>query len=66
MYLPAKVPMLKIYGKEGMDMLGIPDASIWLVYILCILSAGACAAYGLINWNKGTENEQIQIQEEVK
>ncbi|NJD04432.1 MAG: hypothetical protein FIA99_17985 [Ruminiclostridium sp.] len=52
--------------KGGMNMLGIPDASIWLAYILCILSAGACIVYGLINWNKGSENEQIHIQEEVK
>lgn len=47
-------------------MLGIPDASIWLAYILCILSAGACVAYGLVNWNKGAENESNQIQEEAK
>jgi len=47
-------------------MLGIPDASIWLAYILCIISAGACITYGLINWNKGADSEQKQIQEEVK
>lgn len=47
-------------------MFGIPDASIWLAYILCILSAGACVAYGLVNWNKGAESERIQLQEEAK
>ncbi len=47
-------------------MLGIPDVSIWLAYLLSILSAAACITYGLVNWNKGAENEQTQIQEEVK
>ena len=47
-------------------MFGIPDASIWLPYILCILSAALCVTYGLINWNKGAESERAQIQEEAK
>lgn len=45
-------------------MLGMPDHWIWSAFILCILSAGACVVYGLVNWNKGAENEQTQIQEE--
>lgn len=45
-------------------MLGIPDFWIWSAYILCILSAAVCVIYGLYNWNKGGDNEQMQIQEE--
>ena len=33
-------------------MLGIPDASIWLAYVLAIGSAVLCIAYGIVNWNK--------------
>jgi len=36
-------------------MLGIDDPKIWSVYLLCILSALFCVAYGVINWNKGDE-----------
>jgi hypothetical protein len=37
-------------------MLGIPDAGIWLAYILCIASAILCVVYGIFNWNKGGED----------
>ena len=37
------------------DMLGIEDPKIWSAYLLCILSALFCVAYGIINWNKGDE-----------
>ncbi len=47
-------------------MLNIPDASMWLAYILCITGAGGCIVYGLINWNKGVESEELQIWEEEK
>lgn len=33
-------------------MLGIPDASIWLAYVLSIGGAALCIAYGIIHWNK--------------
>ena len=46
-------------------MLGLADATIWLAYILCIISAVACVVYGILNWNKGADNEQVQIQEEA-
>jgi hypothetical protein len=36
-------------------MLGIEDPKIWSAYLLCILSALFCVAYGIINWNKGDE-----------
>lgn len=45
-------------------MLGIPDPWIWSAFILCVLSAGACVVYGIVNWNNGSENEKLQIQEE--
>ena len=45
-------------------MLGIPDFWIIFAYLLCILSAVACVVYGLINWNKGGDNEGGQIAEE--
>jgi len=45
-------------------VLGIPDFWIWSAYVLSILSAVACVAYGLYNWNKGGEDEAGQIREE--
>jgi len=45
-------------------MLGIPDFWILFAYLLCILSAVACVAYGLYNWNRGGDNEGHQIAEE--
>lgn len=45
-------------------MLGIPDFWIWSAYLLCILSTAACIVYGVVNWNKGADNEKQQIQEE--
>ena len=38
-----------------MTVLGFDDPTIWLVYLLCILSALFSLIYGLINWNKGDE-----------
>ena len=37
-------------------MLGFGDFSIFAAYSLCILSALACVIYGIINWNKGSED----------
>jgi hypothetical protein len=47
-------------------MLGISDPWILLVYLLCCLSAVACVVYGLVNWNKGAENEPSEMKEEIK
>jgi len=33
-------------------LLGIPDPIIWVVYVLCVLSALLCVVYGAVNWNK--------------
>jgi len=46
-------------------VLGIPDFWIWSAFLLCIGSALACVVYGAINWNKGTDNEDKQIEEEA-
>lgn len=34
-------------------MLGLPDAYIWLAYLLSIGGALLCVVYGIVNWNKG-------------
>lgn len=48
-------------------MLGIPDLSISLAYILCIASALLCLVYGIIMWNKGGgDAEEIEIEEVSK
>lgn len=46
-------------------MLGIDDPWIWGVYMLCILSTLLCVLYGLINWNRGGEQEEMEASEEV-
>jgi len=46
-------------------MLGFTDGWIALVYVLCILSTVLCVAYGLANWNRGGQDEEKQIVEEV-
>lgn len=45
-------------------MLGLQDNSIFAAYMLSILSALGCIVYGLLNWNKGDNNEATQIFEE--
>jgi hypothetical protein len=42
------------------SLLGIPDPGVWLAYILSILSAALCVAYGLANWHRGDDSEQIE------
>lgn len=43
---------------------GIPDPWIWSVFILCFLSTILCVVYGLVNWNKGGNEEDKQISEQ--
>ncbi len=33
-------------------MLGLSDFWIWSVYLLCLLSTLLCVIYGMINWNR--------------
>jgi hypothetical protein len=47
-------------------VLGIPDFWIWSAFLLCIASTLLCVIYGLINWNKGSNIEKTQIDEEVR
>ncbi len=47
-------------------MLGLGDFWIVSAYLLCIASALACVVYGLINWNKGGDNESREVEEEKK
>jgi len=46
-------------------MFGLSDPWIWSTYLLCILSAGICVVYGIVNWNRGAEEERQQIAEET-
>ena len=46
-------------------VLGINDPWVWGAYILCILSMLLCVGYGIINWNKGEEEEEEEIKEEM-
>jgi len=39
-------------------MFGITDFWIYIVFILCIASALLCVVYGIVNWNKGNNDEQ--------
>jgi hypothetical protein len=48
-----------------LSMLGIDDPWILSVYLLCIFSALLCVIYGVINWNRGGEQESLEIKEEA-
>ncbi|MCK5129546.1 MAG: hypothetical protein KAQ68_06830 [Clostridiales bacterium] len=47
-------------------MLGIPDAGIWLAYLLCIASTILCVVYGIINWNKGEDTNEVSVQKDIE
>jgi hypothetical protein len=40
-----------------MTVLGIADPWIWSAYILCILVTLLCIIYGVLNWNKGADED---------
>lgn len=46
-------------------MFGLQDPWIWGTYLLCIISTLTCVVYGLVNWNKGAEEEKLQVIEEA-
>jgi hypothetical protein len=48
------------------DMFGLGDFGVSLAFMLCIASAILCVVYGLMNWNKGSDDEAEQIKEELK
>lgn len=52
-------------GLKTLTMLGIKDPWIIAAYLLSVGSAILCVVYGLLNWNKGNENEASEISEEA-
>ncbi|HOU09796.1 MAG TPA: hypothetical protein PL044_10160 [Clostridiales bacterium] len=46
-------------------MLGMGDAQILAVYILCILSSLLCIVYGILKWNKGEDASPQEIAKEI-
>lgn len=46
--------------------MGINDPWIGGAYIGCILVTLLCVVYGILNWNKGGEDEELQVKEEVE
>lgn len=40
-------------------MLGIDDSYVLLGYLLCIGAVLLCVIYGLLNWNRGAEDTDI-------
>ena len=47
-------------------MLGIDDPGIYLGYLLAILSLIACIVYGILNWNKGIEKDELRIEKDLE
>lgn len=46
-------------------MFGLGDFWVSFAFSLCILSVIACVVYGVLNWNKGSDDETQQINEEL-
>ncbi len=44
-------------------MLGIPDLSVFLAFILTVLSAAGCAVFGFLKWNSGGEVSTEEMDE---
>ena len=47
-------------------VLGIDDQWVWSAYIGTILVMLLCVVYGIVNWNKGDEDEGTQVKEEME
>lgn len=47
-------------------MLGIPDVSVALAYVLTVLSTAACVVYGIANWNKDGEPDREEAELEAR
>lgn len=52
--------------EEVISLLGMGDFSIFAVYILCIAATLACVIYGIVNWNKGGESEEEDLENDKK
>jgi len=46
-------------------MLGMGDAQILAVYVLCILSTLLCIGYGIFKWNKDQDPSPQEIAKEI-
>jgi len=46
-------------------MLGMGDAQILAVYVLCILSALLCIGYGIFKWNKDQDPSPQEVAKEI-
>ncbi len=55
-----------MYKGGEIVVLGIDDPWVWSAYILTVLSMLLCVIYGALNWNKGGEDEEEQIKEEME
>lgn len=48
-------------------MLGLGDWGVSLAYLLTLATAGLCAAYGFVNWNRPSPDEELrEIAEEAE
>lgn len=47
-------------------MFGLGDIWVSSALVLSILSVAVCIIYGIINWNKGHDDEVHQMNEEIK
>ena len=47
-------------------MFGINDPAIYLGYLAAIISLIACIVYGVINWNKGMEDDLTEIEKDLE
>lgn len=45
-------------------MLGFSSISIFLAYFLTVVASLTCIIYGVINWNKGGDPDDKEIQQE--
>jgi flagellar basal body-associated protein FliL len=45
-------------------ILGIPDPSIWIAYLLLIILTLLCVVYGIVMWNKEGDISVEEAQEE--
>ena len=45
-------------------VLGIPDPSIWIAYLILIGLTLLCVVYGIINWNKEGDISDEEVKEE--
>lgn len=51
-----EVNQSRVFLQKGeVQMLGIEDKYVALAYLLCLLSTLTCVIYGILAWNRGSE-----------